>query len=869
MKTEIVMGILAHVDAGKTTLSESILYNSGIVQEMGRVDNQNAFLDNHYIEKERGITIFSKQARLNIGENNITLLDTPGHVDFSAEMERTLWILDYAILVISGADGIQGHTKTLWKLLKQYKIPTILFVNKMDISYKKKMDIMKELNEKFSERCCDFSEFGSDEFYENYALLDEERLEEFLKTGIISESVIQKMIVNRKVFPCYFGSALKNTGVLEMLDGLSRIIQGNRYSTNFGARIYKVTRDAQGEMLTHLKVTGGVLNVKDQIEEVGKINQIRMISGEKYQVINSVYPGGICAVTGLQGVLTGRGIGFESNAPTPTIQPVLRYTLIYEQHISEKIMLEYLKKLEQEIPELSVSTDEVNGDIQICGMGEVQMEIVQQLIYEQYQIKIAYGPGKVTYKESIQEKTEGVGHFEPLRHYAEIHVLLEPLNSGAGIIYKNECKQEMLPLNWQKTAMTYLKEEYPGVLTGSPITDIKITLLSGKIHEKHTEGGDVREAVRRAIRQGLKKAKSILLEPYFNFQMHIPKDAIGKALFDLEQMHGVFEPPEVFEEYMKISGKGPVICMSNYAKDLMSYTGGVGQIEFSPGGYELCHNEEEVIEQYHYCSEEDLQYPTGSLFCKHGSAFYIPWDQVENYMHIDNKKIQTSVEDRLMEKTYIEKENDRIGIGEDEIEKIINQTSFANAKIKSIKHRKSMKLKSVKKHINHVQTIKKESYLLVDGYNVIFAWKELKELAELDMEAARVRLLEILSNYQGILKEYIIVVFDAYKVQGSISSILDYQNIKLVYTAMDETADSYIEKFVYENCENYNITVATSDYLEQITVRGKDCRIISARELELLVYQDIKNAISEYQKKPTKNKAYLEDVFPSNITKKE
>lgn len=840
----ICIGLLAHVDAGKTTLSESMLYLSGRIRQQGRVDHGNAYLDTYELERERGITIFSKQAELVSGELQITLLDTPGHVDFSAEMERTLRVLDYAILVINGADGVQGHTETLWKLLKQYRIPVFLFVNKMDQNGTDAKKLLKELRAKLSGSCIRFGEAeDSEEFLENVAMAEEQVLESYLEHGTIDREEISRLIGERKLFPCYFGSALKNAGVEELLGGLERYTEEKTYPDVFGAKVYKIARDPQGNRLTYLKVTGGVLKVRDliryqDVEE--KVSQIRIYSGEKYDAVQEVRAGRVCAVTGLTKTYPGEGLGAEPPSEGPVLTPVLNYQLILPEGCDTHGMLLKLRQLEEEDPELHIVWNEKLGEIHAQLMGEVQTEILQSMIRERFQTEVTFGPGNIVYKETIKRPAEGVGHFEPLRHYAEVHLLLEPGESGSGLVFAADCSEDVLDRNWQRLILTHLAEkEHRGVLTGSAITDMKITLVAGRAHLKHTEGGDFRQATYRAVRQGLKSTESVLLEPYYEFRMEIPAEFVGRALTDIQRMAGEFQTPDTEGDFAVITGSAPVSEMRDYQLEVTSYTKGRGRLFCTLKGYAPCHNAEEVIEQIGYDSEGDLDNPTGSVFCAHGAGFHVSWDQVPDHMHleyvwtpeaekeksaIEAKKGQGSVQSGRVSSSFSRSvEEDK------ELEEIFLRTYGKIERKRPIAERR---VESPEERQKRIRKDQMEEYLLVDGYNVIFAWEDLKELAKVNIEGARNKLMDVLCNYQGFKKCNLILVFDAYKVQGQELGVQKYHNIYVVYTKEAETADQYIEKVVHVIGRKYHVTVATSDGVEQVITVGQGASLISARELE-------------------------------------
>lgn len=864
---KLVIGILAHVDAGKTTLSESMLYLSGKIGRLGRVDKKDAYLDTYELEKERGITIFSKQAIFETGETQITLLDTPGHVDFSAEMERTLGVLDYAILVISGADGIQGHTKTLWYLLDRYQIPVFLFINKMDQEGTDKDKLIKELKQ-LDDGCIDF-EKETESFYEQLAMCDETMLESYLGTGRIETAQMKEAIKNRRVFPCFFGSALKLEGVEQLLQGIEKYALIPSYPKEFGARVFKITRDEQGNRLTHLKLTGGSLKVKDTVtngdwEE--KVNQLRLYSGEKYEAAGEAEAGSICAAVGLSLTKAGEGLGIERTLHTPLLEPVLSYQVILPKGCDPRAVLPKLRYLEEEEPELHIVWDEELQEIQAQIMGEVQIEILCHLIESRFGIPVVFGDGKIVYKETIADTVEGVGHFEPLRHYAEVHLLLEPGEPGSGLEFGLNCSEDILGKSWQRLILTHLEEKaHRGVLTGSAITDMKITLVLGRAHNKHTEGGDFREATYRAVRQGLKEVRSVLLEPYYTFQLELPERMVGRAMTDIEKMCGTSEIIQTNNGMALLAGSAPVITMRNYQKEVAAYTQGLGRLFCSLKGYEPCHNAEEVIESIGYDSERDIENPTGSVFCAHGAGFLVDWQEVKNYMHIEGYlKERAGLPEEAVKNKNAQAEERWISL--EEIDRIIGGTSYANQGKKSGWKRRKTALESYYESISGSkegnqgrQKETREEYLLVDGYNIIFAWPELSELAADNMDGARMKLLDRLSNYQGIRGGRIIVVFDAYRVQGHSEEVIDYHNIHMVYTKEAQTADQYIEKFAHDNQKKYNIVVATSDGLQQIIIRGAGCSLLSARELKADMEAAGERMRQEYQSIQENKRNHLMD----------
>lgn len=841
----IVMGILAHVDAGKTTLSESMLYLSGTVRKLGRVDHKDAFLDTYALERDRGITIFSKQAVFSLGNKKVNLLDTPGHVDFSAEMERTLQVLDYAVLVISGADGIQGHTETLWKLLKLYDIPTFIFINKMDQQGTDQAALLSELKERLDEGCIAFGKEESIETLEELAMTDEKVLDYFMEHESIRKEDICRLIKERRVFPCYFGSALKLEGVQELLYGFERYMEPYTGPEEFGAKVFKISRDDKGERLTFLKVTGGKLVVKmpvNLVDKEEKVNQIRIYSGAKYETVNEVGAGGVCAVTGLVSSYIGQGFGVEKGTAAPFLEPVLTYQMILPDGADTTKVLRELKQLEEEEPLLNIVWNPALEEIHVQLMGEVQTEILKTMIAERFHLDVEFGTGKIVYKETIKNPVVGVGHYEPLRHYAEVHLKMEPLEAGSGLVFDADCSEDVLDRNWQRLILTHLQErEHPGVLTGSPITDMKITIVAGRAHLKHTEGGDFRQATYRAVRQGLKSAESILLEPWYSFVLEVPSDQVGRAMSDIGQMNGSFEGPEAEDKQgmVRLTGTAPASEMRDYQREVWAYTKGRGRITFTLKGYEPCHNAEEVIEQIGYDSERDIDNPTGSVFCAHGAGFLVKWDEVPEYMHIKEDFLSegsdeiSEEEQTITENAHFGNSSYSSGYGDDPELLAIMEREFGS-KQKERDRYSGYRKQTVSAPMPRKTVIKdtepKKEYLLVDGYNVIFAWEELNELAKASIDAARNKLMDILSNYQGFTGCTLILVFDAYKVKGSQGEVQKYHNIYVVYTKEAETADQYIEKTTHEIGRKYKVTVATSDALEQVIVMGQGAYRISARD---------------------------------------
>lgn len=884
---KLTIGILAHVDAGKTTLAESILYLTGSIRKLGRVDHQDAFLDTYELERERGITIFSKQAEFRLGEREVTLLDTPGHVDFSAEMERTLQVLDYAILVISGADGVQGHVQTLWRLLKQYEIPVFLFINKMDQPDTNEKALMEELTKRLDEKCINFSGgLETEEVKENLAVCDEAVLEHYLESGEIQKEEIINLIAKRKVFPCYFGSALKIQGVEEFLRGIETFTRECAYPEEFGARVFKIARDAQRNRLTYLKITGGSLKVKMLLsneKEAGegkeelweeKAEQIRIYSGNSFEAVKEAKAGSVCAVTGLSHTYCGQGLGIEAHTFLPVLEPVLTYKIELPEDCNVHSMLIKLKELEEEEPQLHIVWDERLQEIHAQVMGEVQIEILKRMIWERYQTEVEFGSGKIVYKETIEDCVEGVGHFEPLRHYAEVHLKLEPAERGTGLHFFADCSEDLLDRNWQRLVLTHLEERmHKGVLTGSEITDMRITLVSGRAHLKHTEGGDFRQATYRALRQGLKKAKSVLLEPVYEFRLELPADKVGRAMADIQKMYGEFQLSDSEGEYSVVTGFAPVSLMRDYQKEVMAYTSGHGRLFCTLKGYMPCHNADEVIEEMNYDSESDLENPTGSVFCAHGAGFIVPWYEVEDYMHLE---LQTPMQKQVKEEIPMPKRTPqeaeaylKEGVqNEEELRAIFERTYGAVKRERQGWERVSKRNPNRNPSVRSSETenTRKEKkrepikeYLLVDGYNIIFAWEDLNELSKINIESARNKLMDRLSNYQGYKKMTLILVFDAYKVKGNSGSVMKYHNIYVVYTKEAETADQYIEKTVHEIGRKYQVTVATSDALEQVIILGQGGNRLSAANL-LEEVEAVEAEISKkVQKKTPKEKNYLFD----------
>ena len=933
---KLVVGILAHVDAGKTTLSEGILYLTGKIRKLGRVDHKDAYLDTYNLERERGITIFSKQAEFELGNRGITLLDTPGHVDFSAEMERTLQVLDYAILVINGADGVQGHTMTLWRLLARYQIPTFLFINKMDQDGTDKEKLLAELKKRLSDNCVDFTwentsgmensidetaEKAEDEisalhsqFLEDVSVCDEELLEKYLETEEISTSDIRKVIKERKLFPCFFGSALKMTGVEEFLHGLEKYCETPEYPSEFGAKVFKIARDDQGNRLSYMKITGGTLKVKELLTDTEKADQIRIYSGAKFELAKEAPAGTICAVTGLSQTHPGQGFGIERESEMPVLEPVLNYRILLPEDCDVHQMLKKLKELEEEEPELHIVWNEQLGEIHAMLMGEVQIEILKHLIWERFHVAVEFGTGNIVYKETIAEPVEGVGHFEPLRHYAEVHLLLEPGEPGSGLQFFTAANEDQLDRNWQRLILTHLEEkEHLGVLTGSPITDMQITLLTGRAHQKHTEGGDFRQATYRAVRQGLKKAETLLLEPYYSFRLEVPAENVGRAMTDIQRLQGTFQGPETQGELSVITGSAPVAKMRDYQSQVVSYTRGRGHLTCTLKGYEPCQDQEQIAEEIGYDSERDLENPTGSVFCSHGAGFVVPWYEVEEYMHLEGAQLPDSND------AYEDSDNSSAGVRagqgtaknspdhrtanagrgkytsmygsyeeEKELKAIFEKTfgpvsskkyssnsrSFGNPESGSSFSGKGGKgaadsgLPAKSGHgawRNSSPAIHREDYLLVDGCNIIFAWEDLRDLAQADFHAAQSRLMDILSDYQGIKGCILILVFDAYRVEGHPEETFQYHNIHVVYTKEAETADQYIERTVHKIGRKHNVTVATSDGLEQIIIMGQGAARISARGFKDEIASAKQQMREEWQERRDNSKTYLFDSMTPEL----
>ncbi len=845
---QIVLGLLAHVDAGKTTLSEGLLYLSGSIRKRGRVDHGNATLDFYQQEMQRGITIFSKQAYLPYNGNGYTLLDTPGHVDFSAEMERTLSVLDYALVVVSALDGVQAHTRTIWRLLQHYGLPCFLFVNKMDIAHEGSLQIMEKLQKELDEHCVCFD--ASDHWKEEAALCSEAALEQYMATGNIEEEMIASLIQERKLFPVFFGSALKMQGVEDLFAAMDRYTRMRAYPSTFGARVFKVNVDEQGNRLTHLKITGGMLRVKEKLYQDEKADQLRRYCGKNYELLQSASAGMICAVKGIRSLYPGEGLGFEKAQIEASLTPYMTYQLHPLANGDLTTLYMACKQLAQEDPQLHVHFDENSQQLHVQLMGEIQCEVLQQQLSERFHLKVAVDDGSVIYKETIMEPVEGVGHFEPLRHYAEVHLLLEPLPPGSGLQVDSRCSEEDLALSWQRLILTHvLEQEHPGVLGGFPITDLRITLLSGKAHLKHTEGGDFREAVYRAIRHGLRRGKSVLLEPYCDFRMEVPQDALGRAIFEIERIQGSFQLQEAKEGFARLSGCAPLSGMQLVAKELSSYTKGSGRLYYTFADYRPCQQAQSVLEKRGYDCDHDVDHPCGSIFCAHGAGFYVPWNEVEQHMHLPfSYQIKKTPSNTPIKRSNTKKVQSSLQEDE-ELQAIFDQTY--KAKKQKVNHRESYER-------HEQQRLNKEANLpeclLVDGYNIIHDWEELSELAKQDLDAARHALIQIMCNYQGYRQCTLILVFDAYKVKEQGGSIQKVDNIYVVYTKSAQTADSYIEQATHQLAKAFRVSVATSDGLEQLIAIGQGAMRISARGF----YEEV---MREHQQGMRQASRYCESGF--------
>jgi len=832
-----VLGILAHVDAGKTTLSEALLYRSGVMRTLGRVDSKNTVMDTHELERARGITIFSSEAAFNVDGADFTLLDTPGHVDFSAETERTLSVLDYAILVISGTDGVQAHTRTLWKLIEMYRIPTLIFVTKMDFARIEKGSLIEELKKELSPACC---EYDTDDFFESASLADDTLVEKYLESGVLDKEDIRRSVKSRAVFPVFFGSGLKLSGVDEFLQALKEVTCPQKYRDEFGARVYKISRTANGEKLTHVKITGGRLSVRDEINGQ-KVSGIRIYSGAKFESRDFAEAGSICALTGLANSVGGEGLGFEKDSVTPYLEPVMNYSVILEEGTDPQTVLPKLKLLQEEDPQLKFSWNQYLQQIHVSLMGKVQTEILKSIVSDRFGINIGIGKGSVVYKETVSGLTEGVGHYEPLRHYAEVHLLIEPRERGAGNLFTANVREDTLDRNWQRLIMGHMSEkEHVGVLTGSPITDVKITLAAGRAHLKHTEGGDFRQATYRAIRQGLMKAESVLLEPYYAFRLEVPTAEIGRAINDIRARSGEFSSPEDAGDTYILTGRAPVVTMEDYSAEVAAYTGGRGRLSLTVSGYDVCHNADEVIKDIGYIAESDIDNTPDSVFCAHGAGFNVKWSDVEEYMHLESC-LQKPTETEAPKVKYR-----NLNIDDKELEKImerefgpIRRREYGIAKVHTVDH--------------DVKTTapERKKTLIVDGYNVIFAWDELTSLAAHDLESARIKLVDILVNYSAFTNTDTVVVFDAYRVENGGGERYTKNKVRVVFTKENETGDAYIEKLVASIGKNDNVSVVTSDGLIQLSAVRAGVLRISAREFEKdvdRVYMQISDTIEKINK---------------------
>ncbi len=866
MKKRIVTGILAHVDSGKTTLSEAMLYCSGTIQRPGRVDHGNSFLDTFALERSRGITIFSKQAVFGFDNTEFYLLDTPGHVDFSAETERALRVLDYAVLVISGTDGVQSHTRTLWKLLKKYSVPCFIFVNKMDLDGADRDEVLNQLKSKLSERCVDFDVQRGERFYEDAALCSDELLGEYYDSGSLSDKSISEAIKSRSLFPCMFGSALKLSGVEEFLRTLDRYTLQPKYPEAFGAKVYKISEDSKGARLTFLKITGGSLKVRDVLqsdknEKNEKVGQIRIYSGERFTQTDCAEAGTVCAVTGISFARPGDGLGIEKDSSLPLLEPVLTYRLELPGEIDEHTALQKMKILEAEDPTLNVILSE-RGEILVQLMGEIQLEVLQSIIKERFGFEANFGEGNIIYKETIENTVEGVGHFEPLRHYAEVHLILKPLKRGSGLVFKTDCREDSLDKNWQRLILTHLYEKtHVGVLTGSPVTDIEITLASGRAHTKHTEGGDFREATYRAVRQGLRSAKSVLLEPVYAFTLELPFDCVGRAMTDIQNMGGSFDAPNQDGELAVITGRAPVSQMRGYSRELNGYTKGKGRLFCSLSGYEPCRNADEIIAQAGYDPDSDVNNPCDSVFCSHGAGHTVKWDKVRDYMHLPSALDGAKKSEEIPYSAEVSRPLDRYKNRADifaldkELVKIFEQTygpvkKRGESEVK--RHFKAEKIPQKSKKYPKPQRFDGTEYVLVDGYNVIFSWDRLKKLGGDGIDAARTALVNILCNFQGYKKCELILVFDAYRVPGD-REIEKVDGITIVYTKEAETADMYIEKASLKLAEKHRVRVVTSDGMEQLIILGNGAlRVPSGAFLKEVeqAEEEIREIIADSQNTP-------------------
>ncbi len=844
---KIAVGILAHVDSGKTTLSEALMYRSGNLRQLGRVDHRDSFLDNNALERDRGITIFSKQAVLDYRDVRFTLLDTPGHVDFSAETERTLQVLDYAILVISGTDGIQSHTVTLWKLLRRYGVPCFIFINKMDLDGARYDFVMSQLRTRLSEGCVDFGA-SQDERTENIALCDESLLAKY-ENDALTDADITEAVKKRRLFPCFFGSALRLDGVDEFLDALCRYTDMPAYGEDFAARVFKISEDSQGNRLTFLKITGGRLRVREVLpgeknKNAEKVSQLRLYSGEKFTAVDEADASTVCAVTGVTFTRCGDGLGAESDSAMPVLEPVLTYRVILPDDIDAHTALAKFRILESEDPQLNVMWNARLGEIQLRLMGNIQLEILQAVVAERFGFSVSFGEGNIIYKETIQAPVEGVGHFEPLRHYAEVHLLLRPAARDSGLAIRSDCREDALDKNWQRLVLTHLFEKtHVGVLTGSPITDMEIILVAGKANAKHTEGGDFRQATYRAVRQGLRGAKSVLLEPVYEFTLEVPHDNVGRAMADIQRLCGSFNPPEMGEETTVITGTAPVATMRGYAREVVRYTHGSGRLVCALKGYDVCHNPEEVIAAFGYDADADIDNPADSVFCSHGAGHTVRWDEVPKHMHLPgyfdkSGKPSESTRERVFRQARTQ--ND-IFAADKELMRIFEQTYGAVKKRSAPEKRRFAANPGARYKGKKTPRYDGAEYVLVDGYNVIFAWENLRLLAADDIAAAREALINILCNYQGYRKCEMILVFDAYKVRGSHREVEQVNGISIVYTKEAETADTYIEKTSQQLARNHRVRVVTSDGMEQLIILGNGALRVSSRAF----YEEVREAEEE------------------------
>ena len=871
---EIVLGIVAHVDAGKTTLSESLLFDGGTIRQIGRVDHQDTYLDTAEIERDRGITVFSKQAGFSYGDLAVTLLDTPGHVDFSAEMERSLQVLDYAILVISGLDGVQSHTRTLWKLLREYEVPCFLFINKMDIARESREELLANLRDNLHGDFVDMGALhladgvvsGEDDVLEELAMANEELLEAYSNGEPLRAEMVSKAIVRRDFFPCVFGSALKNEGVEELLQVLCDYTMEPEYGEEFGARVFKIGRDKNGNRLTHVRLIGGSLKNRQEIaygEHTEKVTEIRLYNGERYESLQEAHAGQVCTLLGLSDTKPGQGLGACDDADVPLMEAVLNYQVIPPEDYPLPTLLANMRQLEEEDPALQVEWLEETKEIHINIMGPVQTEVLQQEIKRRFGVVVTFGPGKILYKETITSPIEGVGHYEPLRHFADVHLLIEPLENGAGIQLASDCSQDVLALNWQRLILTHLGERlHRGTLIGAPITDVKITVIGGRAHIKHTEGGDFRQATYRAVRQGLKKAAAAgmaqILEPFYQVRLTIPQDMIGRAMMDLERMHGTMEPPLIEDGMGVLIGRVPVACIADYGKDVAVYTGGMGQLSLSLAGYYPCHNPEEVMTEKGYDSDRDIKNSCDSVFPAHGVASIVPWFEVESYsppvlteVKVEEERLRPAPSEKAPSKGYnnLDEELEAIFVRTfGPIRRRLPSQTVIRPKDDGTKAAKAREeYFATHEGAANRRKATKKGYILVDGYNVIHAWKELAELMEVDIHGARGRLLDMLSNFQGVDGREMIVVFDAYRVKGGSGSTQQYHNLYVVYTKEAQTADAYIERATHELVKDASVTVVTSDRAEQIIVAGSGALRISSEEFERRVADVTRQALEDYR----------------------